>query len=136
MSKHKHRASIDPAMIQEQVELLIWFHSIAQMIQNAGKRNCEGAIKTKRQSPTRTEEDARITSEEDEINCESEHRRCCCQGRKTNLESGSQPHQSHTSSVSRSSAENLIKLYCLNGLSAPLSDSCLLRALQPNAGRV
>lgn len=68
VSKHKHRASIDPAMIQEEVEVLIWFHSIAHMIRKRWKKkkkNCDGAIKTKRQStnglkesPTRTVEDA------------------------------------------------------------------------------
>lgn len=37
-----------------------------------------------------------------------------------------QPHPSHGSCVSRSSEENLIKLYYLNGLSASLSDSARL----------
>lgn len=37
----KHRASIDPVMLQEEVVVLIWFNLIAQMIKNS-----EGAIKT------------------------------------------------------------------------------------------
>lgn len=70
---------------------------------------------------------------EDEANCESGHWWFCCEGQiadKNPAPSAKRINQA-CSSVSRSSAENLIKPNCLNGLRAALCRSCLYKPYKP-----